>query len=172
MRGQGLNAHLFVLTSGSQQDYCPTVAWIRSRRPSAIMAAIVHQWRPGRHSRSLGLPSAAYRPRHQGPQPRRPARRPAPTGAWCFRSAPPPRQGAPRRTESALRRQCCRSPARTDAGPRCRLAPASAGPRRARHHRPQPHSTTRAPTEWQAPLTACPGTKSQWWNCLASTAAR
>jgi hypothetical protein len=26
MRGQGLNAHRFVLTSSSQQDYRPTVA--------------------------------------------------------------------------------------------------------------------------------------------------
>jgi hypothetical protein len=165
MRGQGLNAHIFVLTSGSQQDYCPAVARIRSRRPSAIRAAVVPRWRPGRRQPSLGLPSAACRPRHQDPG-RAGRRVMLPQRA---RSAPGVRRGAQKAHSGD---NVARGRRELAPCPGCRLRPAGAGPRCARA--PCRHTTLHDPCagRMKAPLTACPGAKGQCRNCLASTAAR
>jgi hypothetical protein len=76
MHGQGLNAHRFMLTSSSQQDCCPMVARIRSRRPTSIKKATVpHDGLDAMTVLEVCHPLPAIHG-HQGPRPRRPTRLP------------------------------------------------------------------------------------------------
>ena len=80
-RGQGLIALRFMLTSSSQQDYCPAVA--RDQIAKGVLNQDGHpaRQRLGRRNRSLGLPALPAVHGHQGPWPGLPARIPAPAAA-------------------------------------------------------------------------------------------
>jgi hypothetical protein len=172
MRGQGLNVQRFALTSGSQKDYCPIVARIRSRRPSSIrtvtapndgLGAVTGRW--GRH------PLPAVRGT-EAPWPRRPARPCADRRVMLpqrARSAP----GCAAAHRSALRRQGCPRPARTGAVPalQAQASGHTAAPQAA-PCRPQPRTTTRARPKNRPPLTTCSGAKSQAGSASPRTPER